>query len=106
MSTFYTEILETATRLNLEIGNHYSDLYVEFHPEILEIAVKYGKAKRNTFSNAQLSRGIHTVSYSGLKRFTCLITGKPMIEFAFAYSPYWEAKQAESERRQALTLES
>lgn len=106
MSTFYDEIRETATRLNLEIGNHYSDLYIESHPEILEIAAKHGKAKRNSVSNVQLSQGIHFSGYSGLDRFTCQITGKPMIDFPFAFAPYWDARARSAMTPATLTPEN
>ena len=105
MSTFYDEIREAATRLDLEIGNYYSDLYIESHPEILEIAAKHGKAKKHVRQVARYSPETIT-SYSGLDRFTCQITGKPMIDFPFAFAPYWDARARSAMTPATLTPES
>lgn len=105
MSTFYDEIREAAARLDLEIGNHYSDLYIEVHPEILEIAVKHGKAKKHVRQPARYSPETLTC-YSGLDRFTCQISGKPMIDFPFAFAPYWDARARSAMTPATLTPES
>jgi len=82
VKTFYEQVAETASRLGLEISNHESDLYVEDHPEIRTIAKQHDKT------------GVL------MSRFQCNITGKSMLDFPFAYQPFWD-KVAEKSKRLA-----
>lgn len=84
--TFYQEIAECAAKNNLEIGNNRSDLFVENCSAILEIAVKYGKCKKNIIR----TRFSTEVIYHPVTTFQCNVTGKRLVEFPFEYQPFWD----------------
>jgi len=67
----YAELLA----IGAEINSHYSDLYVRATPEALAVV-------RSTGWTYEL--------------FTSQIDGKTWIDIAFAYTPYWERKQAKA----------
>lgn len=56
----------------LVTGNHQSDLYTKATPEAIALAVESG-----------LSFG----------RFINQVTGEANLDIAFAYDPYWKAKE-------------
>ena len=65
----------------LVIGNHYSDLYVKDTPEAWAIYAKY--------------KGVHARP----DRFISQTGEGPCLDFAFAYTPYWDEVNAKIEAR-------
>jgi hypothetical protein len=84
--TFYEEIAECAAKNNLEIGNNQSDLYIENCIKILEIAVKYGKCKKNIIRTTWCEE----IIFHPVKTFNSNITGKQLLEFPFEFQPFWD----------------
>lgn len=77
MKTIYDECVE----LGIEIDNHYSDLYIPVTSQTAELVKKY-KHQHEVFKNQ--------------------IDGKFWYQVYFQYQPFWDAVQAERERRKNL----
>lgn len=68
-----TNLHEQLVKINAEITNHCSDLYVRLTPEVLKLVQASGR-KFSFFEN-QVESGV-------------------WIDVTFAYEPYWAEKQA------------
>jgi hypothetical protein len=81
-------IYEEAKKLGVEMDHHQSDLYIPVTPETRELVCRYkSRANVTTFKN-QLTKNkfFHELWY----------------DIPFAYSPFWDKVQKESERRKLL----
>ena len=72
-------IYEQMKATGVEIGNHYSDLYVPVTEETTAIVKDY-EFKTN------------------VTRFTNQIDHKPWYDIPFAFTPYWDERRASGER--------
>ena len=73
-------IYEEVKKLGVEISHHESDLYIPVTPETTELVRRYQ------------SRSI-------VKSFISQTDGKRWYDVPFAYMPFWDRVQKESERR-------
>lgn len=73
------EALEKAGYPREQIFNHCSDLYVFITPITRRVVDKW-------FKDERLNKSLF------VKTFSDQITGRPMFDIAFQYTPYWEEK--------------
>lgn len=76
------EALEEAGYLRDQMFNHCSDLYVFATPLTKRVVDKW-------FKDEGLNKSLF------VKTFSDQITGRPMYDIAFQYTPYWEEKARE-----------
>lgn len=73
------EALEKAGYPREQMFNHCSDLYVFITPITRRVVDKW-------FKDERLNKSLF------VKTFSDQITGRPMFDIAFQYTPYWEEK--------------
>lgn len=79
MSKTLMEALEDAGYPREQMFNHCSDLYVFITPITRRVVDKW-------FKDERLNKSLF------VKTFSDQITGRPMYDIAFQYTPYWEKK--------------
>lgn len=79
MSKTLMEALEDAGYPREQMFNHCSDLYVFITPITRRVVDKW-------FKDERLNKSLF------VKTFSDQITGRPMFDIAFQYTPYWEEK--------------
>lgn len=79
MSKTLMEMLEEAGYPREQMFNHCSDLYVFATPLTKRVVDKW-------FKDEGLNKSLF------VKTFSDQITGRPMYDIAFQYTPYWEEK--------------
>ena len=79
MSKTLMEALEDAGYPREQMFNHCSDLYVFITPITRRVVDKW-------FKDERLNNSLF------VKTFSDQITGRPMYDIAFQYTPYWEEK--------------
>lgn len=79
MSKTLMEALEDAGYPREQMFNHCSDLYVFITPITRRVVDKW-------FKDERLNKSLF------VKTFSDQITGRPMYDIAFQYTPYWEEK--------------
>lgn len=79
MSKTLMEALEDAGYPREQMFNHCSDLYVFITPITRRVVDKW-------FKDERLNKSLF------VKTFSDQITGSPMFDIAFQYTPYWEEK--------------
>jgi len=77
-------IHDEAKQLGVEIANHQSDLYIPVTPGTIALVSQY------KFKNI-------------VKTFISRIDKKLWYDIPFAYTPFWDKVQRESDRRKELT---
>lgn len=83
MSKTLMEMLEEAGYPREQMFNHCSDLYVFATPLTQRVVDKW-------FEEEGLNKSLFVTTFSDQ------ITGRPMYDIAFQYTPYWEEKARRS----------